>query len=439
MVRRRLLLALWWLVATARLAGAGGLLLPTHGVRATERAGALIAGADDADAIARSPAGLARLAAGTRSLTFDAALVYHAVSFTTADGSERDTNQQPGQLVPSLAGALAVTDRIVIGGALYSPYQGIHRYAGDGAQRYESVATAGSRIAVVAAAIAVRVSDRLRVGAVLQNVVSHQTWTVVGRACLAGVACPATDRSFDATLVIEQDDPLAPSALVGVQYDPAPRITVAAAVQAPTRVAADGKMTVALPSSPRFSQATVRGDRVRMGWTLPAALRIGAEWRSPSLRLEAAFAVELWSMHDGIALAPEIELVPSTGPPTPLSPMTIGRDYRPTVASAIGGEWHRGAVAIGAGYSYETAAAPAGDVSVLAPDAAKHLFGIGGGYDRDGWRIGGALGYVAVATVSRPVSEARELSLFGPPMLTTNGGRYASRYLLAGLRLGRQF
>ena len=36
---------------------------------------------------------------------------------------------------------------------------------------------------------------------------------------------------------------------------------------------------------------------------------------------------------------------------------------------------------LGAGYSYETAAARTGYVSVLTVDSAKHLLGIGGGYE----------------------------------------------------------
>ena len=46
-------------------ARAGGMLLPVRGVRTVERAGALIAGADDADALWLDPAGLAHLTIGS--------------------------------------------------------------------------------------------------------------------------------------------------------------------------------------------------------------------------------------------------------------------------------------------------------------------------------------------------------------------------------------
>ncbi|HEX7703403.1 MAG TPA: hypothetical protein VF403_21835, partial [Kofleriaceae bacterium] len=60
------------LIALATSADAGGLTLPTRGMHSTERAGALVAGADDADALFLDPAGLARVAGdGQRSLLFD--------------------------------------------------------------------------------------------------------------------------------------------------------------------------------------------------------------------------------------------------------------------------------------------------------------------------------------------------------------------------------
>ena len=56
------------------VASAGGMTLPVQGVRSLERAGALVAGADDPDALWLDPAGLGRLAGdGRTSLLFDVA------------------------------------------------------------------------------------------------------------------------------------------------------------------------------------------------------------------------------------------------------------------------------------------------------------------------------------------------------------------------------
>ena len=61
--------------------------------------------------------------------------------------------------------------------------------------------------------------------------------------------------------------------------------------------------------------------------------------------------------------------------------MVIPRHYKNSYAPAIGVEWHGPGVMLGAGYSYETAAALKGYVSVADRRfGAKHLIGIGGGY-----------------------------------------------------------
>src|SRR5689334_4595950 len=81
------LLALMLLVAAVP-AHAGGMVLPVHGVRSLSRAGAFVAGADDAAARWQNPAGLAHTAGeGTRALLFDLGLVYQPVEYTALDGS----------------------------------------------------------------------------------------------------------------------------------------------------------------------------------------------------------------------------------------------------------------------------------------------------------------------------------------------------------------
>jgi long-chain fatty acid transport protein len=98
---------------------------------------------------------------------------------------------------------------------------------------------------------------------------------------------------------------------------------------------------------------------------------------------------------------------------------------------------------LGAGYSYETAAAPRGYVSVLTVDAAKHLLGFGGGYEADGWQIGGSVGVALLASVDVPMADAKIPQLTPirdqPGAVMVNAGSYKSRYLLAGVRVARSF
>jgi long-chain fatty acid transport protein len=448
--RRRIGIFSTVLALSAASAHAGGMVLPVRGVRTLERAGAFVAGADDADALWLDPAGLAHLAGrGKRALLFDAAFVYHTVEHARIDAEGNlhppVTNEQPGQPIPTLAGAYAINDRVVIAGGLTSPYGSVHRYAAGGAQRYASVSMEEARFVLITVGVAYKVNDRLRVGGTVQNLVTQLASRVVVSGCPGAMTCAAEDPSFDGVLAIEQDDFISPSGSVGLQYDAHRALTVGLAVQAPQRVSGEGTLAFELPSSIIFDAATVTGDRGRIAFTLPAMVRAGVEWRPrPQLRLEAALGVELWSMHDGVELEPIGVRVEGVGGATiAMQPMTIARDYETSVSPALAIEWHGPKLMLGAGYSYESAAAPPGEVSVLTVDAGKHLVGLGGGYEEAGWQIGAAVGLVAVDRVDVPVADARVTQLAPladvPSTRAINAGSYESRYVLAGLRFARRW
>ncbi|MEO8703493.1 MAG: outer membrane protein transport protein [Kofleriaceae bacterium] len=454
MTRLRLAMFASGVLATST-AEAGGMVLPVRGVRTLERGGALVAGAEDADALWLNPAGLAHLAGSTpkqRMLLFDAAFVYQNVEHTRLDGDGAAllpvTNQQPGQPVPTLAGALAVTDRLVIAGGITSPYSGFGRYAPDGPQRYAQVSLDGSRIVLVTAGIAYKVSDTLRVGATVQNVVTQLSSTLVVSGCPGAQTCGRDDASFDMQLAIEQDDFVSPTASAGVQYDAMPSLTLGLVLQGPAKVTGKGSLATTLPSALEFDAAEVIGDRATLAFWLPPAIKAGVEWRpDPHWRIEAALDVELWSLHDEVEIEPInvsiANITGANGGTFSLAPMTIARDYKTSYAPALGVEWHGPRVMFGAGYGYETAAAPTGTVSVLTVDAAKHLVGLGGGYELEGWQIGAAAGFVAVDRVDVSVADARVTKLApissNPDATPINAGSYKSRYVIAGLRFARRW
>lgn len=437
--------------AVASDAVAGGMLLPVRGVRTVERAGALIAGADDADALWLDPAGLAHLAGdGSKQLLFDVAYVYQTVDYARIDSGGNPlaqvSNGQPGQAIPTIAAAFGIGDRLVLAGGIAAPYAGLHRYASDGSQRYASVSLAGSAFVYVTLGAAYKVSDRLRVGATVIDVFSKVDSQIVLSGCPGQTVCAPEDPEFDALAHDSQTDYIAPSGSIGVQYDAARTATVGLAVQAPSRVSASGTFTARLPSSAFFEGARVVGDQSEMSFTLPAVVRAGLELRpTEQLRIEAAIDIELWSMHDAIDIKPDgvrIENAPGVGTYV-AGELRVPRSYQTSFAPAIGIEWHGPKVMLGAGYSYETAAAPAGYVSVLTVDSAKHLVGLGGGYEADGWQIGGSVGYSALADVNVPLADARVPQLTPlrdqPSTVMINAGSYKSRYLMAGLRFARRF
>ncbi|MDQ3368531.1 MAG: outer membrane protein transport protein [Myxococcota bacterium] len=447
----RLALIVLPLMLASAVAEAGGMVLPVRGVRALARGGALVAGAADADALWQNPAGLAHAAGpDRRALLFDLGVVYQPVEHTRVDADGLPlgmvTNQQPSQPVPTLAASLGIGDRLVIAGGLATPYSALHRYPDDGPQRYASVSLGGSAFVTVTIGAAYQVTDQLRIGATLQDTFSQLSSRIVLAACPDSLTCAPEDRSFDMLATIEQTDYLAPSGSLGIQYDATPAVTLGLVLQGPTRISAGGTLEARLPSSSVFDGARIVGDDVRVSMTLPPSVRAGIELRlRPALRIEAALDVELWSVHDEITIEPQdirIENAPGFGTAT-FRELAIPRDYRTSVAPSLGVEWHGPQVMVAAGYAYETAAAPPATVSVLTVDAAKHLIAIGGGYEADGWQIGGALGYVHVADVEVAPGEAAVTQLEPlrdtPSDTPVNAGTYQTRYVLAGLRFARRW
>ncbi|HUJ59528.1 MAG TPA: outer membrane protein transport protein [Kofleriaceae bacterium] len=436
-------------MAAAAPAHAGGMTLPVHGVRDLERAGALVAGADDADALWLDPAGLANLAGdGKKALLFDVAYLYQTVGYTRVDATgamlPKVTNQQPGSAVPTLAAALGIGDSLVIAAGLTEPYQGLHRYDVAGAQRYASVELAGSTFVTIALGAAYRVSPQLRLGATLEDDVALLDAEIVVSACPGQTPCAPGDASYDAPMTIKESAGLVPSGSIGVQYDARPELTLGAMVHAPARVSAAGTMTLALPSTAPLGGAMVQGDRATLSYTLPPSARAGVEWRPVvGLRVEAALDVELWSVQRAIDIVPSGVAVTTPGASFPVAAMHVARDYKTSLAPSLGAEYHVGVVTFGAGVAYETAAAPAGDVSVLTVDAPKLIVGLGGGYADAGWQIGAAVGLAKLSDVSVAPADARVLELeplrAQPVPVAINAGDYQSSYLIAGIRAARRF
>jgi len=431
-------------------ASAGGFTLPIRGVRSLERAGAYVAGAEDADALWQNPAGLGHLAkADTRALLFDVAAVDQTVDYTHADASGMSrppsvTNQSGASPIPTVAGALALDDRFVIAGGITAPYIAQHRYDPAGAQRYAQISSVDSTYVVVTIGAAWAITPSLRIGATLQDVVSSLHRELAISACPGTTACAADDVSFDSVVQLHQNDYVSPSGSIGIQYDASDAVTLGAVIQAPAKISSSGELKLQLPSNTAFTGATVRGDRASLTLSLPPSIRAGVEWHTPSLRVEAALDVELWSFADDEAIVPDGITLDRPGMPAlTLGAMTAPRSSRTSFAPSIGAEYHVAGIQIGAGYSYESSATSTGAVSVGNVDAAKHILGIGGGYDADGWQIGGAAGFAFLGDVDVSPQAAEVLQqqpLRSEPQLApVNAGNYASRYIVAGLRFARRF
>jgi long-subunit fatty acid transport protein len=416
------------------------MFLPVQGVHSLELAGALVAGANDADALWLNPAGLARFTGyGTTGLEFDVAYLYQPTTYTPpAVGVQpglRVANQQPGEGLPSLAGAIGVDDHWVLGGGLTWKYAPTSSYNPAGSERYASTGVSGTQYVEVLVGAAYVITPRLRVGATLQDLVTILDLAITASACPGAQTC---DPGYDMPLAIKATQAFTPSGSIGVQYDAMRELTIGAVVQAPTRISDSSGVNLTLPDEPVFRGLALTGASIAAKYWLPPSVRAGVQYHDGIVSVEAAADVELWSLQDSIDIAfDDVKLGTMTA-----HDVSIARDYKTTVALSLGGEVQLGVVRLGAGLGYETAAAPPATVSVLTIDAPKFIFGLGGGYAAEGWQIGAGASFVYQRDVDVTSAGVAELEPFhdtNVPATLVNAGVYHAFDVMAGLRLARTF
>jgi long-chain fatty acid transport protein len=441
-------------VVSTQIADAGGMTLHTRGVRATARSGALVAGADDLNALWMDPAGLAHGAGGDSktSLLFDAAYVAQSGDFHRTDSGGNDqatvSNEAHGLPIPSLAAGFDLGEKGVIGAAVYAPYAGLMKFDEDGPQRYSLIDLSKTLLVTVSVGIGWKLSDTIRVGATVQNWVSSLAQTMVVSGCPGETVCAPEDPEFDALVQVDQNDFFNPSGSLGAQIDAHEKVTFGATLQAPVHMKGGATLRTRLPSSGFYEGATVSGSSADVDYWLPAVVRAGVEVRpTPQWRIEVAGDVELWSMHEDMTITPDgmsIEDAPGVGT-YELGPMTVPRHYENTYAASIGFEGQPAKntpLRILAGYTYETAAAPDAYLSVLTFDGAKHLATGGLGYSFGRYTVDAVFAYAKVEdrTVTPDEGLSPQLNPVrdpnDPPLATyVNWGDYTSSWLVAGLAL----
>jgi long-chain fatty acid transport protein len=453
------ILALWGVLAGgAASAHAGGMYLPTRGVRPTARGGAFTAGADDLGALWFNPAGLAHLGgASRRQFMLDVGYVTQSVTYERIDSGFNEhpevTSAAAGAPIPTLGVGFDVSEDVTVGGGVLAPYAALGSYPSAGAQRYSMVNMAKSALVIAEVAVAWRASERVRIGVGVQNLFVHLVSSIVLSGCPGETLCAPEDPEFDSLSQIEQNDLFNPSGVIGAQVDLGPRVRLGLAGQLPFRVSGEGKLSVVLPSSGFFADAEVVGDRAAMSYTLPAMIRGGVEVEPiDRWRFELDVDLELWSMHDEFVIEPrDVRIVGTPGVGTyEVGTMVIPRHFEDTLAVKLGLEGQVSAgfpLTIALGYAYETAAAPDAFLSVMTVDGAKHLVGGGLGYPLGGTRVFAAAAYVAVSPRSVSPSEGlapqltpiRDEPQEEPLATYVNWGDYSSSWFMAGVGVTADF
>lgn len=448
------------LVAMSAPAHAGGMFLPTRGVRATARAGAFVAGIDDVGAIGFNPAGLAHRAGGNnkKQAYIDFGFVAQDVTYTREDSGnnllEPVTNEAPGLPIPTIGVAFDVAPDVVVAAGVFAPYASLGKYPADGGQRYSLIDMSESVLAVVEVSVGWRVNDGLRLGAGIQNMVSHVASTLVFSGCPGETLCGPEDPEFDSLGQIQQTDLFSPSGIVGVQLDLGDSVTVGASVQLPFRVAGKGKLTTKLPDSGFYASAEVVGDEGSMAMTLPAIVRAGVQVRpAKHWAVELDVDYEMWSMQESLEIEPDnvrIENTPGVGT-YEIGPMEVERGMQNSVAIALGVEGRPAGdsmpLSVAAGVAYETAAVTDEHLSVMTVDGDKMLYAAGFGYAFGDSRVFLSFAYADVSdrTVSPDVGKAKLLTPIrddtqGAPLESyVNWGTYQTSWFVIGAGVSSEF
>ncbi len=434
-------------------AAAGGMYLPTRGVRPTGRGGAFVAGADDLSATWFNPAGLGHLT--SPAALIDVAFVGQSIGYQRIDSGGNILpavdNQAPGIPVPSLGYARPLGKQAVLAFGVWAPYAGLARFAEDGPQRYSSVDLSKSLIVTAGVGVGVRLGERFRVGVTVQDHVVALETKIVLSGCPSQTTCAPEDPDFDSVNRVDQDSFLNPSGSVGIQVDLGKQATVGASLQLPVWVRGHGTLHSRLPASGFFNGASVEGDRADISFDLPAAMRAGLEVRPGRWRVEVAGTVELWSQHDEMRIEPrDVRIVDVAGVGTyELGPMVVPRRFANTYAAHLGVEGRPSAskpLTVRAGYAFETGAPPDEYLSVLTVDGQKHLLALGVGYVIGSWTVDVLVGFAKMSdrTVAAGTGQVPQLNPIRdtsaePLVVHINDGDYSSSWLMIGSGGSRRF
>lgn len=456
MIARRIALAAALCLAAPSTSLAGGFYMTDRGVRPLGRGGAFIAGADDQHAVWYNPAGL--IHAG-RGILLDAALVNFNNAYTRevrppGGGGAVSFRTVEGEAAPLPIPTLVVTHDFGLRNAMFAagvfaPYAAIASYdrAADAPQRYSLLSLDGSALAVAGIWAAWRPHPTLSLGAGVAALVGSFTSQLAFSGCPATVTCAPENPDWDAVAQLSVGPIIAPTASIGVQYAPHRMVTIGVSGQLPLWIDSPATLGVRLPSASFYQGASVQGDRANVRFNLAPVIRAGVEVRPvPSLRVEAAFVWEGWSMHDRIDLTPDgisLQNVRGVGS-YQISALSIDRGFQDVLSfrlgvenfTHLGGRWD---LAARVGLSYETSATPNAYTNVLTMDASKWVAALGASLSYGRWRFDASFAYMIASTVTVSPDEAR---LFptqalrtgpGAPTYPVNGGRYELNVNVVGL------
>ena len=451
-------------------AHASGLYFSERGVRPLGRAGAFVAGADDLHSIWYNPAGLAD--AGS-SILIDLAWLNYDASFTrrtqvvdaggtvrvyeypTVDGST------PILPIPTLGGTFAFGGKKewTLGGGLFAPYTAITSWPESvngqpSPARYSLLTLEGSALIGMGVYLAYKPIEQLRFGLGLDALAGTFASRVVFTASPADrlLAAPE-DPTYDTLSQLTVGPIFAPSLGMGSTIVPAKWLRFGVSGHLPYWVSSTAHVKTRLPIAPEFDNAKQIGDNAHVSFRLPATFRIGVEVRPTELlRIEAAYSIEFWSLHDTIDITPtNLTLVGVTGFPSPfpVSKISIPRNFRDASSFRLGGEYHiplkTWALDVRLGFNFDQSGIPKPYLSPLTVDLDKVTIAGGVGINvGTKWRFDAVYARVvgfdtAVDPAEAKVPRINPVHGYTTQVEAINGGKYSAGANVLGVGLQYKF
>jgi long-chain fatty acid transport protein len=452
----RLLLTLLVLAPCAKV-NAGGLYLFDRGARALSRGGAFVAGADDPSALWYNPAGLS--ASGNQVL-MDATLTVFMGSFERTDAGgmpQPKVDAQPMLLpIPTLAIShnFGLEDW-TFGAGIFAPNTVLLGWpetlkTSEGVvpspSRYSLIGLRGSLLSALTLGVAWDGIEGLSIGADIQIQAGRFKAQTALSGCDAFACSFSEDPAFDSLVTLDLFPAVGVSGAAGFTYDMV-IARIGASVTFPYSLHGDADLKIALPTSPLFENATIKGDKAEMEIKFPWIYRVGGEIRPADwLRMEGAFVYEAWSTQKDIPVTPkgvQMQNIRGIGN-YDIGPMAIQRNMR-DVWSLRGGyeaqlpeDWFGGfAVVMRGGMAYERGAFANSALTPLTVDTNKFILTGGFGINfTETVRMDGVAGWIFMAdpvvknSAIKAPAAIRPESAIGQPI--GNGTYTAEAFYIGG-------
>ncbi len=387
------------------VANAGGLSRP-NGIdaRAVGFGGAFDALADDASAVYFQPAALAWI---DPEVSIGGELVVGPRSYTPNGGAPQDTTIVAPLPTGGVVARLYDRDRpsrLTFGIGAWNTFGGKVSFAKTGMPALDASEDAAFE---VDAGAALRISDRLAIGATL-------------RLGIGIFALDATQMPFDAHLSASG---LGVALGLGAVVVPRDDVRVGLAYRSPLRIATTGDGAVGLPAG--TTQEQIEHDQT---WPQQASLGVGwlanARWR---------LAVQLdwteWSQIHELAVS---------FPASPGLDQIYPEHWHDSIAVRVGGEYRASrALALRGGAYVDTNAVPDRSIERQYLDSDKLGVALGASAHAGGWRVDSAVDVVLPTTRDVPDNTAATVAF--PADTNKAPGRYTGMLVTVELAVARSF